>query len=761
MKLQKKGMLTRLFVCIVFLVVFLLLCRYFSNGWEFLTDSNNKFNMLFVSAALLLVFGTYITEPFFTKPVDVLTNTIAIILALLSIKNPNNFLGYYYIFYSAVVIFILSLITIVLHNLKIATRLQDLFFTVVTNLGSSKIAFSTIYLLTVLSFLTDRPIAFVFFLTFWVIFITEFISVWIVNLCISLYKKIVMPSNMIFVGESIGCENPFLFKVEVDLSVYKKGKIKAGQLLLFTSNGSDGLIGLVINTKYLLNKQWLSVHILREDNNCFKLCNNKIERQNIYSQNVVQKAYLLDLNFFSAEQQTEITNNEFYKNKDLFVGYVIDGSDVNKIKFLPMIDHNNANYNLLKEGTIVTTYIYGQETLFQIIEGITVKEIMETHNINGYIVGIAQKLGKYIPTSRQIDSVKWVPDMYSPLFFKNPVIDNEENRNAKLSIGVLPGTEMKIDVKDINSLVTHNTAILGILGIGKSCLTFELIKKIVDNSNIKVICIDITNEYFKELQKYIAQPLIKYDIERIFNGIKSKQNYIYTEGTDRNIKYDYAKSGNLSEYRDIISNDLLEFLFNNTSVDVASAAFSVDKKIRIYNPDYHPVSKGEKMGFSAITVELTQAEKTRIICEELFKILMKKEASSTARVLLVFEEAHSLIPEWNSSANEGDSSAVNGTAKIILQGRKYGLGSFVITQRTANISKSILNQCNTIFALRVFDDTGKVFLENYIGSDYSNLLPTLEERHAIAVGKGLKLRLPVMIKLNDKENIIANSQERM
>ena len=55
----------------------------------------------------------------------------------------------------------------------------------------------------------------------------------------------------------------------------------------------------------------------------------------------------------------------------------------------------------------------------------------------------------------------------------------------------------------------------------------------------------------------------------------------------------------------------------------------------------------------------------------------------------------------------GDKIAVNGTAKVILQGRKYGLGSFVITQRTANISKSILNQCNTIFALRIFDDTGK------------------------------------------------------
>ena len=70
-----------------------------------------------------------------------------------------------------------------------------------------------------------------------------------------------------------------------------------------------------------------------------------------------------------------------------------------------------------------------------------------------------------------------------------------------------------------------------------------------------------------------------------------------------------------------------------------------------------------------------------------------------------------------------------------------------------DVSKSILNQCNTIFALRVFDDTGKNFLENYIGEDYSSTLPTLEERHAIAIGKRLKLKQPVIVQLNDRKYI--------
>lgn len=68
--------------------------------------------------------------------------------------------------------------------------------------------------------------------------------------------------------------------------------------------------------------------------------------------------------------------------------------------------------------------------------------------------------------------------------------------------------------------------------------------------------------------------------------------------------------------------------------------------------------------------------------------------------MYVFEEAHSLIPEWNAVASAGDKEATNGTAKAILQGRKYGLGCLVITQRTANVTKTILNQCNTVFGLR-------------------------------------------------------------
>ena len=136
------------------------------------------------------------------------------------------------------------------------------------------------------------------------------------------------------------------------------------------------------------------------------------------------------------------------------------------------------------------------------------------------------------------------------------------------------------------------------------------------------------------------------------------------------------------------------------------------------------------------------------------KFVKTSGMTDQARVCLVYEEAHTLVPEWNSVASEGDKAATAASARAILQGRKFGLGCLLITQRTANVTKTILNQCNTIFAMRTFDDTGKEFLSNYIGRDYADVLPSLSERHAVLFGKGSSCDNPVMLRLNDRDDFV-------
>jgi len=121
------------------------------------------------------------------------------------------------------------------------------------------------------------------------------------------------------------------------------------------------------------------------------------------------------------------------------------------------------------------------------------------------------------------------------------------------------------------------------------------------------------------------------------------------------------------------------------------------------------------------------------------------------KILIVLEEAHLLIPEWNFNPQQNMQSQVNQISQIVLQSRKYGLGFLVVSQRTANVTKSVLNQCNTIVSFQAFDETGFDFLKNYMGTYHVRSLPNLKPRHGIIVGKASRSRRPLMVRLSDQD----------
>ena len=127
----------------------------------------------------------------------------------------------------------------------------------------------------------------------------------------------------------------------------------------------------------------------------------------------------------------------------------------------------------------------------------------------------------------------------------------------------------------------------------------------------------------------------------------------------------------------------------------------------------------------------------------------KIEKSFGKRVCVVLEEAHTIVPELNSMgvSDFASKATVNSIAQIALQGRKYSIGFFVIAQRTANVSKTVLTQCNSIIVFQEFDKTSSDFLSNYLGTEYIKALPTLRFRQAIAVGKAFKSNVPMIFEV--------------
>jgi len=286
---------------------------------------------------------------------------------------------------------------------------------------------------------------------------------------------------------------------------------------------------------------------------------------------------------------------------------------------------------------------------------------------------------------------------------------------------------------NVQQLVTHNTAILGILGVGKTFLALEFVERML-LVGIKVIALDLTNQYVTELAPHydtaVEQPLIA---ALQATGPAGKNN----------VKQNVAEGGSWQAFETELKQQLTTFLADQ------------HHHLKVYNPTAFEVWRQDSKPFNntASMVQLTPTEIARIVTEVTLE-LCSATITDQARVCIVYEEAHSLIPEWNSVASEGDKAATNGTAKAILQGRKYGLGCLVVSQRTANVTKTILNQCNTVFALRVFDTTGMEFLKNYIGDDYAGVLSALEDRHAVAFGRASSCSDPVLIRLNDRSTFL-------
>lgn len=406
-----------------------------------------------------------------------------------------------------------------------------------------------------------------------------------------------------------------------------------------------------------------------------------------------------------------------------FVGIVAHDTSTERL-YIEIIAARN-----LYEGLLVAVDVQGKQVIYQLLDGLTKEEIVHQKNTLGFVRAQAKKVGIWNAEKKRFLLSKWLPNLNEPVFLAQSIDELMEID----TIGRFPGGSYPIQLKDLNALVTHNTAILGILGVGKSMLALELVERMMADE-IKVICLDLTDQYATELDSFV-------DSESETKKLAS----LYAYGSPGRTKYNATleDGGSVKDVRKKLHEVVFEFLK------------STDQKVKIFNPARFDVWKQMTNQFKPTDIpgmaQLSACQITQIISEVTLECAQELGMTQTARVCLVYEEAHSLVPEWNSVAFEGDKAATAGTARAILQGRKYGMGCLLISQRTANVTKTILNQCNSIFAMRTFDDTGKEFLSNYVGRDYAETLSSLPERHAVFFGRASSCENPVLIELNDRD----------
>lgn len=140
---------------------------------------------------------------------------------------------------------------------------------------------------------------------------------------------------------------------------------------------------------------------------------------------------------------------------------------------------------------------------------------------------------------------------------------------------------------------------------------------------------------------------------------------------------------------------------------------------------------------------------TRIIFDSMYWGRFEEYTGRNRPLLMVFEEAHSYLPK-NESSTFIYGYSRKAVEKIYKEGRKFGIGAMVITQRPSEISETILAQVGTFIALRLTNSSDKNTVQSSAPNNMNTLielLPSLRIGEAILVGEAINIPTRVRIEL--------------
>jgi uncharacterized protein len=145
---------------------------------------------------------------------------------------------------------------------------------------------------------------------------------------------------------------------------------------------------------------------------------------------------------------------------------------------------------------------------------------------------------------------------------------------------------------------------------------------------------------------------------------------------------------------------------------------------------------------------------TAVIARIVFEALQryKKLNNVVLPTVLVMEEAHNFIKRYKDDTDNHDAAYVccQVFERIAREGRKFGLGLVLSSQRPSELSPTVLSQCNSFLLHRISNDRDQELVNRLVPDNLKGLLrelPSLPSQVAILLGWASEL--PVLVKMND------------
>ncbi len=204
----------------------------------------------------------------------------------------------------------------------------------------------------------------------------------------------------------------------------------------------------------------------------------------------------------------------------------------------------------------------------------------------------------------------------------------------------------------------------------------------------------------------------------------------------------------VARIRELISDEMLNSIIGDSN------SVSLDEWLQLYVDG----GDSDKPKLTIIDLSLVPSNVVQLVASVIARILfeslqryMKLHLASLPTVLFV-EEAHSFIRRYRDEVNDNNSARVccETFETIAREGRKFGLGLVLSSQRPSELSPIVLSQCNSFLLHRISNDRDQELISRLVPDNLRGLLrelPSLPSQNAILVGWASEL--PVLLRVRD------------
>jgi len=477
------------------------------------------------------------------------------------------------------------------------------------------------------------------------------------------------------------------------------------------------------------------------------------------------------------------------QQKDDIVGFIYGDVGSTNINFA-VNDHNVRKFDYIyaphKEGRMLAQIMdLTQHSDLKFEDAATLMKKEERPVIKTKVSAFADIIG-YRDTKGQLQSPRTPFDSGTEIFKADDdlirsVLGLTAAKENGAYVGLLKGHDLPVYL-NIDTLVQKHICILAKTGGGKSyacgVLVEELLKK-----KVPMVVIDTHGEYRSlgepNTSKKEQKNMERYGIKKqsygsqltefsplgqrgnmkhlTLNGVNLDASEILDvlpaklSGPQKGVLYQAIKE--IKEYKNHFTiRDIIETVGrsqSNAKWNVIASLESLDSIGVFSEAGVNPSDLVKKGKCSIINMKGVPPDVQTVIVARLTKQLFdERKAGKIPPFLLIVEEAHNYCPE------RGFGNAVSSPIlrTIASEGRKFGMGLAIVSQRPAKVDKNIISQCNTNLILKVTNPNDlKAIIQSVEGLTSQTYSEIQRLPIGVALVSGGSLQMPVMAEIRTRE----------